>query len=92
MDVRVAPELARILTDLAATSGRATDDLVADALVGYLDELASLRDRLDARYDDLKDGRVESIDGEEAKQRLRAKSGRVPVRHDRLRVPPRRVS
>ncbi|MGQ0735202.1 MAG: hypothetical protein ACT4QD_16310 [Acidobacteriota bacterium] len=74
MEVHVPPELAKKLTDLAATSGRAPDQLVEDALAGYLEELASLRETLDSRYDDLKSGRVKAIDGEEAFRRLRDKS------------------
>lgn len=71
MDVHVAPELAKKLNDLAATTGRAPDELVQDALVGYLEEVASLRETLDTRYDDLKSGRVKSIDGEAFFERLR---------------------
>jgi predicted transcriptional regulator len=74
MDVHVTPELAKKLTDLAASTGRAADDLVEDALTGYLEELTLLRATLDSRYDDLESGRVEPIDGEEALARLRAKS------------------
>ncbi len=76
MEVHVTPELAKKLNDLAATTGRAADDLVQDALAAYLEELASLQDTLDTRYDDLKSGRVEAIDGEEAFGRLREKSER----------------
>jgi hypothetical protein len=47
---------------------------VEDALAGYLEELAALRETLDSRYDDLKSGRVKPIDGEEAFRRLREKS------------------
>jgi predicted DNA-binding protein len=74
MDVHVTPELAKKLTDLATTTGRAADELVQDALAGYLEELASLRTTLDTRYDDLKSGRVQPIDGEDALTRLREKS------------------
>lgn len=74
MEVHVQPELAKKLTDLAATSGRAPDQLVEDALAGYLEELAALRETLDSRYDDLKSGHVKPIDGEEAFRRLREKS------------------
>ncbi len=74
MEVHVTPELAKKLTDLAATTGRAADDLVRDALTGYLEELATLRATLDGRYDDLQSGRVKPIDGEEARARLREKS------------------
>lgn len=74
MDVHVTPEMAKKLTDLAATTGRGADELVQDALAGYLEELALLRDTLDIRYDDLKSGRVLPIDGDEAFARLREKS------------------
>jgi hypothetical protein len=62
------------LTDLASRTGRAPDQLVEDALAGYLEELAALRETLDGRYDDLKGGRVKPIDGEEAFRRLRERS------------------
>ena len=74
MEVNVTPEMAKKLTDLASTTGRRADELVQDALVGYLAELAVVRDTLDTRYDDLKSGRVQPIDGEEAFTRMREKS------------------
>ena len=74
--VHVTPETAKKLNDLAATSGRAPDDIVEDALAGYLEEVASVRKTLDSRYDDLKSGRVKPIDGEEAFRTLREKSER----------------
>ncbi len=76
MQVHVTPELAKKLTDLAAKTGRAANDLVEDALAGYLEELVALRETLDSRYDDLKSGRVKPIDGEETFRRLREKSER----------------
>lgn len=76
MEVHVTPEMAKKLTDLAATTGRRADELAQDALVGYLEELALLRGVLDTRYDDLKSGRVQPIDGDEAFARLREKSER----------------
>ena len=74
MEVRVTPEMAKKLTDLAATTDRGADELVQDALAGYLEELALLRCTLDTRHDDLKSGRVQQIDGEDAFTRLREKS------------------
>ena len=74
MEVRVAPETAKKLNDLAASSGRAPNEIVEDALAGYLDEVAAVRKTLDSRYDDLKSGRVKLVDGEEAFRRLREKS------------------
>jgi predicted transcriptional regulator len=74
--VHVTAETAKKLKDLATTSGRAPDDIVEDALAGYLEEVASVRKALDSRYDDLKSGRMKPIDGEEAFRTLREKSER----------------
>jgi hypothetical protein len=73
VEVHFPPEIEKKLNDLATQSGRATDELVRDAMAGYLDELVQTREMLNSRYDDLKSGRVEPIDGEEAFARLKAK-------------------
>jgi len=64
MEVRFKPDTESRLAELASRSGRATDDLVEDALSGYLAEIAEVREMLDGRYDDVKSGRVGPIDGE----------------------------
>ena len=75
MEVHVTNrELEKRLSELARRSGRDANDLVQDALAGYFDELATLHTTLDTRYDDLKSGRVQPIDGDEAATRLKAKS------------------
>ena len=76
MEVHLKPELEKKLNDLAAKTGRGTDELVEDVMTGYLDELAEVRGLLDSRYDDLKSGRVQPIDGEEAFARMLQKSKR----------------
>lgn len=76
MQVHVMPETAKKLKDLATTSGRPPEDIVEDALAGYLEEVAAVRKTLDSRYDDLKSGRVKPIDGDEAFRTLREKSER----------------
>jgi predicted transcriptional regulator len=76
MEVQVTAKTAKKLKDLAETSGRAPEDIVEDALAGYLEEVASVRKTLDGRYDELKSGRVKLIDGEEAFRKLRKKSER----------------
>ena len=76
MEVHVTVETAKTLNDLATTSGRAPEDIVEDALAGDREEVASIRQTLDSRYDDLKSGRVKPIDGEEVFRRLRGKSER----------------
>ena len=83
MEVHVTPELGKKLTDLAATTGRAPDELVEDALAGYLEELASLREMLDRRYDELKSGRVKPIDGEAFFERLRQREDELLKRSPR---------
>ncbi len=73
MVVHLKPETESRLRELAASTGRAPDDLVEDAMAGYLAELAELRDTLDSRNDEINAGRVKPIDGEEAFRRLRDK-------------------
>jgi predicted transcriptional regulator len=73
MVVHLKPETETRLQELAATTGRAPDDLVEDAMAGYLAEMGQVRKMLDNRYDEIKSGRVEPIDGEEAFDRLRRK-------------------
>jgi predicted DNA-binding protein len=70
MLVRLSPETESRLQELAATTGRASDDLVEDAMSGYLAELSQVRDMLDSRYDDIKNSRVQPIDGEEVFRQL----------------------
>jgi predicted transcriptional regulator len=74
MEVHFTPDVEKKLNDLAAQSGRGTDELLQDALAAYFNELAETRDMLNTRYDELKSGRVQPIDGEEAFSRLKAKT------------------
>lgn len=64
MEVHFKPETESRLNELASKSGRPTDELVEDALAGYLEEVAEVREMLDSGYDDIKSGRVKPIDGE----------------------------
>jgi predicted transcriptional regulator len=74
MEVQFTPETEKKLKDLATQSGRGTDDLVEDAMAGYVDELLKVRERLNSRYDDLKAGRVKPIPGNEVEAYFREKS------------------
>ena len=74
MEIPLAPDMERKLAELAATTGRTADDLVRDAIASYLDELAVIRQTLDRRHDDLKTGRVQAIEGEQALGLLREMS------------------
>ena len=49
MEVQVSPETAKKLNDLAASSGRAPNEIVEDALAGYLEE-AAVRKTLDTHH------------------------------------------
>jgi hypothetical protein len=71
MEIHLTPETEKKLKDISAQSGRATDDLVEDAMAGYLQELLQTREILNSRYDDLKSGRVKPLDGEEFFESLR---------------------
>jgi predicted transcriptional regulator len=74
MVVHLKPETESRLQELAATTGRAPEELIEDAMAGYLAELSEVRSMLDGRYDDIKSGRVAPIDGEEGFARLRQMS------------------
>jgi predicted transcriptional regulator len=71
MEVHLKPETQSRLAALAATSGRAADDLLEDALAGYLQEISELREMLDSRYDEIETGRVKPIDGDAFFEKLR---------------------
>ena len=74
MVMHLKPETELRLKELAATTSRAPEGLVEDAMSGYLAELTEVRKMLDSRYDDIESGRVAPIDGEEAFARLRQMS------------------
>jgi predicted transcriptional regulator len=74
MVVHLKPETESRLQELAATTGRAPEEIIEDAMAGYLAELSEVRSKLDGRYDDIKSGRVAPIDGEEGFARLRQMS------------------
>lgn len=64
MEVHFTPELEKKLTELSTQTGRSADELVQDLISEYVHELSRVRDTLDSRYDEIKSGRVELIDGE----------------------------
>ena len=71
MEVHFAPDLQAKIDQLVRETGCTPDRLIEDALAGYLPEMSELRETLDSRYDDLKSGRVEPIDGETFFENLR---------------------
>ena len=71
MEIQLEPALQAKLDEIARQSGRAAEELVRDAVAGYVDELAETRQMLDSRYDDIKSGKAKLIPGDEAFARLR---------------------
>ena len=74
MEVHFNSDLQAKLDKLANETGRSTGELVEDVVTGYFEELAGVREMLNSRYDDLKSGRLQPIDGEEAFALLKAKT------------------
>jgi hypothetical protein len=74
MEVHFAPDLQAKIDQLVVETGYAPDKLVADAMAGYVAELAETREMLNSRYDDLKSGRVKPVPGDEIEAWFREKS------------------
>ena len=74
MEVHLTPDVQAKLEQMARDTGRPSDELLEDAVIGLYDELAFFRETLDRRYDDLESGRVKLVPGHEVFARLRAKS------------------
>ena len=66
MEVQFKPEIQAKLEQMARETGRASEELVEDALIGFLDEVTQAREMLDRRFDELESGEVKPVDGEEA--------------------------
>jgi hypothetical protein len=82
MDVHLTnPDLQAKLDRWVTETGRGPDELVEDAMAGYFDELARTRQMLDGRYDDLKSGRVQPIEGEEFFENLRRREDELLKNH-----------
>ncbi len=74
MEVHFTPDLQAKIDQLVIETGYAPDKLVADAMAGYVAELAETREMLDRRYDELKSGQVKPIPGDEIEAWFREKS------------------
>lgn len=75
MDVRLNdPDLQAKIDRWVSETGRPADELLKDALAGYLAETGEVREMLDRRYDDIQSGRVTLIDGEDVRREMKAKN------------------
>jgi predicted DNA-binding protein len=87
MVVQFPPELQERLDQLANETGRPPQEFVLDAMAGYFDELADLRQTLDGRYDEVVSGEVEGISGEDVAAYFQRKSAdRRAQRSERISV------
>jgi len=64
MEVHLSDKAQAKLDQLCRDTGRRSDELVEDAVLGYYEDLVFTREMLDRRYDDLASGRVQPINGE----------------------------
>lgn len=74
MEVRLSPETEARLNSIAAETGQTPEQLVEQATATYLQELSGVREMLGRRYDDVLQGRIKPIDGEQAFAELERKS------------------
>ena len=74
MELHVKPDVQAKLEQMARETGRPSDELVEDALIGYFEEVADIQKALDRRFDDLESGRVKLLDGEQAYRLLLEKT------------------
>lgn len=77
MEVRLKPDMELRLNELASQSGRPTDEIVEDAMASYLAEVVEVRNMLDSRYDDIKTGRANPVDGETFFESLRQREEKL---------------
>lgn len=74
MEIHLPPEVQAKLEQMARDTGRSSEELLEDAVIGLYDELAFTRETLGRRCEDLESGRVKAIPGEEAFANIRVKS------------------
>ena len=82
MEVHIAPELQAKIDQLIIETGSTPEQLIEDALTGYVAEIAETREMLNSRYDDLKSGRVKPIDGEAFFESLRQREDEFLNKND----------
>ena len=71
MELHLKPETLSRLQALAIETGRSPEELVEDAMAGYIQEMAAVRETLDRRFDEIESGKVQAVDGEAFFEELR---------------------
>ena len=64
MEIQLKPETESRLNELSSKTGRSTDELVEDAVAGYLAEVIEVRKLLKSHYEDIKSGKSTPLDRE----------------------------
>lgn len=77
MEVVFSAEVQEQLERMARESGRTEQELVEDAVRGYLRDLAEVREMLDSRYDQVVNGTVETLSAEEVEAYFREQSAKA---------------
>ena len=73
MEMHLTPHVQAELQAFIADTGCQADTLVNELLSNYFEERAKVRRTLNNRYDDLKSGRVQAIDGPTARREILAR-------------------
>jgi len=71
MELRLEPGLAAKVAQWSARTGRPVAELVEDALASYLAEVTELSAMLERRCNEIENGTVQPLSGEEAYRRLK---------------------
>ena len=74
MVLSLEPALAAKVEQWSAETGRPATDLVEDAIAGYFNEIEELRSKLDSRYDEIVNGKVQPLDGIEVCRLIRERA------------------
>jgi predicted DNA-binding protein len=74
MSIQLTPEHEARIKELARQTGRDNTEVLGEVIDSYFEELGRINATLDRRYDEIKSGQVEPINGDEVFERLRRKS------------------
>jgi predicted DNA-binding protein len=74
MSIQLTPEHEARIKELARQTGRENTEVLGEVIDSYFEELGRINATLDRRYDEIKSGQVEPINGDEVFERLRRKS------------------
>jgi predicted DNA-binding protein len=74
MSIQLTPEHEARIKELARQTGRDNGEVLGEVIDSYFEELARVNATLDRRYDEIKSGQVNPLNGDEVFKRLQRKS------------------